>query len=128
MSFLLLVLSFKILVTIVLLCVPLFLLPKSRLDKIFAFGDPSENFYRLYGVAMTALLTAYLGGWFGAVEGRYIKEIVFMGIVSNVGAAVTMVFTGYAAKKRPTVIVFGLIGAGFIVAAVSPGFAMSPLW
>lgn len=124
MSFLILILSIKIAITVLGLCVALLFLSKQRVDALFGFGDASVTLYRLYGVAMLALTTAYTGGLLQAISGHFPVEVVSMGLVSNLGAAVTMFMTGYARRKPYGAAVFAFIGMTFAASLVLPESAM----
>ena len=128
MTFLSLLLAFKISVSVMLLCIPLLFLGKRILDNIFDLEDSSIVFYRLYGVAILALVAAYVGGFVAATAGRFPNEIVYMGVVSNLGSFTVMAVTGYIRRRPLTATLFGLIGVGFVVAAFIPDFAMAILW
>ena len=124
MSFLIWIFSIKIAITALGLCVPLLLLSKQRIDLLFGFGDASVTLYRLYGVAMLALTTAYTGGLLRTISGHFPVEVVAMGLVSNIGAAVTMFMTGYARRKPFGAAVFTFIGVAFAASLVLPDSVM----
>ena len=124
MTFLALLFIAKIVVTLVALIIPFLLFKIETLDRLAGFGQPNLAFYRLYGMAMLALVVAYAGGLFQAVAGVYPAEIVLMGLVSNVGASMIMAVTGYARHQRGLTVFFGLVGVGFAFAFFQPAAAM----
>ncbi len=80
------VLVFKIIFTLTASCIPLLLFPASLLQWI---GFPIPNpllFLRLLGMAYTALIVGYSFGLKASMRGHYPVGVVWMGIVSNVGA------------------------------------------
>ena len=83
-------------------------------------GNPDQSFYRLYGIAMTALLTAYTAGLISLLHGKFPHEVVYMGIVSNLGAAIYLLTTGNWRGKKLSICVFGILGLGFLFSAVMP--------
>lgn len=126
MTYLTLLLAAKILVTLAAVIVPFLFFKPETLDRLVGFGRPNEAFYRLYGMAIFALVVAYSGGLLQTLSGEYPAQIVAMGIASNVGAACLMVWTGYAREQKALSLFFGSIGIGFVWAALRPGMAMLP--
>jgi len=120
-------LATKILVTLVAVVAPFLLLPKARLDTLAGFGAPNLAMYRLYGMAILALVVAYSGGFIATLSGRYPTEVVAMGLASNVGAAAIMLATGYAKSQKILTGFFGLVGLAFIGAAAFPETWMLPV-
>ena len=120
-------LSAKILNTMVLVIIPFLFLQPQTLDRLSGFGQPNRTMYRLYGMAILALVVAYSGGLLQTLAGVFPSEIVAMGLASNVGATLVMVLTGYARTHRIATAFFGLIGLGFAAAAAFPGASMQVL-
>ena len=80
------VLVAKIALTVVAWCVPLLLLPASRLRWLgFPVPEP-QGFLRLLGMAYTALVVGYAFGLRDSLRGIYPMAAVWMGIASNGGA------------------------------------------
>ena len=125
MTYLTLLIGVKIVVTLLNVIVPFLFFPTATLDRLAGFGQANTAFYRLYGMAMLALVVAYGGGLLQTLAGEYPAQIVAMGLVSNVGAALIMIWTGYARSQRALAAFFGLVGLGFIWAAVQPSAVMS---
>lgn len=93
--FLLKVFKFKIIVTIFLWAFPLIIIPSRWFCK-FLFIDVGQNafFIRLLGVAYLALIIGYLAGMSELKKGIFPKKIIYMGIVSNAGASITITIFG----------------------------------
>jgi len=119
------VLLFKIGFTIA-LCVGLLLLPTSLLEKAGFPTFPSSIFLRLLGMAYGALLTGYVFGFVHTLHGRYPRDTVWTGIVSNGGAffilsigAFQGTWTAWGSLARiamwASLLATGLISAGLIV-------------
>ncbi|MEM8578846.1 MAG: hypothetical protein AAGF60_13420, partial [Pseudomonadota bacterium] len=85
----------KIGVTAVTIVLPLLIRPADELHETFDFGAPDLMLYRLYGVALAALLVAYGAGLAAVLAGTVPWGTLWMGLVSNGGAAGVMVLTGY---------------------------------
>ncbi|MCY4180011.1 MAG: hypothetical protein OXC60_08745 [Litoreibacter sp.] len=128
MTYLTLLLAAKIMVTLATVIVPFLLFKTETLDRLAGFGRPNEAFYRLYGMAILALVVAYSGGLLQTLSGEYPAQIVAMGLASNVGAVCLMIWTGYARVQKALAAFFGLIGIGFLWAALRPISAMLPVW
>ncbi|MEO1335159.1 MAG: hypothetical protein AAFV29_05930 [Myxococcota bacterium] len=126
MTLLSVLLTIKVLVTLVTIALPFIVLPKSTLDRIAGFGQPDTAFYRLYGTAVLALIVAYSGGIYQISMGIYPGAVIAMGLVSNAGATIILIATGRVAKSLLFTLFFGAIAIGFAVAAAAPDLAMSP--
>lgn len=84
------VLTFKIGFTVVGACVPLMLVPASGLQSLgFPVPEPII-FLRLLGMAYAALIVGYVFGRSNAKAGIYPGTAVWVGIVSNGGAALLL--------------------------------------
>lgn len=118
----------KILGTLFPVALPLLVMPKSALDTRSGFSPSDTSLYRLYGMAILALLVGYAGGYFQVVSGTFPIGVLAMGFASNAGAFAIMVATGRAAKTPIAAAFFGMIATGLAVMLVSPDFAMTPLW
>lgn len=134
MSFLSLVLLFKMAGTLVLLSGPFLLLPSSRLLALSGMPEgpaiiPTQ--YRLMGVAYLALFVAYGTGFVTAQQGVFPTGIVLMGLVSNVGGALAMVMTGSvkrSAAARITFVFISLVAVGLIVSTALGDGAVQPIF
>lgn len=129
MTWLSLLLIVKIGVTSVLVAAPFMLLPKSKLEKSTNITAPTAAFFRLYGIAITALLVGYAFGIPAAEAGRFPWGVTFMGTVSNCGAAIVLLTYSKGSKpNRMLGAFFGLIALGLIAAMILPATAMQAAW
>ncbi|MEO8001395.1 MAG: hypothetical protein ABI644_05925 [Arenimonas sp.] len=84
------VLLVKILLTIVIWCIPLLFFPAAWL-QILGFPVPEPQiFLRLLGMAYTALVVGYCFGLRDAMRNRYPHAVVWVGVISNGGAFVLL--------------------------------------
>lgn len=127
MSWLSLLLITKIAVTGLLVAAPFLLLPQSKLEKATNITAPTSLFFRLYGVAITALLVGYAFGIPIAEAGRFPWGIVWMGTVSNGGAAIALLASPRNNNRILTAF-FGLIALGLIAAMALPASAIQKAW
>lgn len=125
MTYLALLLVFKITVTLLIASLPMLVLPAPRLMQLFQIGAEAVPLARLYGVAVTALLVGYASGFAPAAAGIFPWGVVIMGIVSNAGATMTLLVTGAWRRSIASPIVFGFIAAALIVAALFPAAALT---
>lgn len=118
-----LLLSVKIAITAFLVAVPFLVSSAERLDAIVSARSGSLRFYRLYGVAMVALLIGYAFGIAEAQAGRMPWGVVAMGIVSN-GVPAVMFLSGAVPKQAKMLgFFFALIAVGLVGLALFPGIA-----
>ncbi|MEM1245097.1 MAG: hypothetical protein AAGK22_01935 [Acidobacteriota bacterium] len=127
MTRLTLLLLIKILGTLP-VAVPMLTFSHERLDRISGFGPSHEALYRVYGMALVALLVGYGGGIVQAQSGDYPLGVLIMGLVSNAGATLVLLLTGQAKRQLPAAVFFGLIAAGLAIALLAPEAAMAPAW
>ena len=125
MAILSILLWIKIIGTFFPVAAPLLVLPKEKIDQLSGFEPSDVSLYRLYGMAVLALLVGYAGGYFQVVEGVFPAGVVTMGIASNAGAFIIMLLTGRAAKTPFAAGFFGLIAAALIACFFFPEMAMS---
>jgi hypothetical protein len=85
---------FKITVTILFWCAPLIILPSNVLEAIGFPAQPSIMFVRLLGWAYLSLCVGYGFGLCAALKGENSPGPVWMGIVSNGGACVSLTYFG----------------------------------
>ena len=128
MSWLSLLLITKIGVTGLLVAAPFLLLPKSKLEKSTNITTSTSLFFRLYGVAITALLVGYAFGIPTAEDGRFPWGVVCMATVSNGGAAILLLAYSQNKNNRVLAAFFGLIALGLIAAMVLPASAIQKAW
>lgn len=125
MTYLALVLTFKIVVTALTVSLPFLFLPGKDLQARFQVGAEALPLARLYGVAVTALLVGYAGGFAPAQAGVFPWAVVMMGIVSNLGATIGLFVTGAWRTSTAAPFIFGAIAFALIAAAVRPDFALT---
>ncbi|MEM6745876.1 MAG: hypothetical protein AAF608_00495 [Pseudomonadota bacterium] len=117
----------KIVVTGLLVGIPFLLLPAAVIGRLSGFEARPPALYRLYGMAIIALLVGYGGGLVEVLDGSFPWGVAAMGIVSNGGAAIVLVLTGQAGTRRMLTAFFVAITAGLVYAAAMPEAAVRPL-
>ena len=88
------VMKVKIIVTIVAWCVPMLLFPASILSSLGLPVPDPIIYLRLLGMAYIALVVGYGFGLRAVRRGEYPEATVWVGIVSNGGAAMILAFYG----------------------------------
>ncbi len=124
MTFLTLLLIFKIAVTAFAVSLPLILGPGEWLQARMNVGAEALPLARLYGIAVTALLVGYASGIVPAQAGVFPWGVVLMGIASNLGATIGLVITGAWRRAVAAPIVFGAIALALIASALWPAVAL----
>lgn len=94
MSKLTLVLIFKIAATVIVWCVPLILFPAAWLEAAGLPWPDNDQFIRMLGWAYLALCVGYGFGLIESLQGRVAPGPIWMGIVSNGGACLYLLFYG----------------------------------
>ncbi len=128
MTPLLLLLSVKIAVTVAFVAGPFLLLSKRAIEERLTISASNSGLFRLYGVAMLALVTAYSGGKWQITQGVFPIPIVLMGIVSNIGATIALLCTGFWKSSKLLTAFFAMIGLSLILGLILPEFAMMKLY
>ena len=118
----------KIIGTFFPVAAPLLVLPKSQIDARSGFEASDLGLYRLYGMAVLALLVGYFGGYLQVLNGVYPMGVIAMGIASNGGAFIIMLLTGRAKKTPIAAGFFGLITGGLVATVAAQDAAIAPLW
>jgi hypothetical protein len=124
MSWLSWLLVIKIVITTISVAVPFMLFPPTWLKQKTGISADSL-LIRLYGVAITALLVGYGFGIPTANSGQFPRGVVYMGLVSNIGAALLLL---QSSKTRITFLLgifFAVIATGLIVFLIKPDLALS---
>ena len=108
---------------------PLLFAPLDKLEAVTRVNAKSTLFFRLYGIAITALLVGYGFGIPVAESGRFPWGVASMGLVSNTGAA----FLLLRASKPRTIgfwmgTFFALVGVALAVSMGAPGQALNKAW
>lgn len=127
MTYLTLLLAVKIAVTFLLVAAPFLMFPRAKLEKAMGVAAQSSTLFRLYGVAVLALLVGYGFGIPAAQSGHFPWGVATMGAVSNGGAALALVFSGAAARNPAMAGFFIAIVAGLVASMLFPGLALSPI-
>lgn len=124
MSYLGLLLGFKIGITALLASIPLLLARRDLLLARTRANEAAAPWLRLYGVAITALLVGYASGFWALAEGRFPWGVIAMGIVSNAGATAFMLASGVARATPLRTGIFAAIAIALTAAAVAPSAAL----
>ncbi|GAW41452.1 hypothetical protein SH203_01858 [Brevundimonas sp. SH203] len=127
MSFLAIVLAVKILVTAVFMAIPFLTFPAKRLAERIGVTGGGGVFFRLYGVALTALLAGYGSAFPLLAKQEFPWGVVVMGIISNGGAAAILLGAGARRKTAPVALFLLAITAALIAAAINPAWAIGTL-
>lgn len=125
MTYLALVLIFKIVVTALSVSLPFLTLPGEKLSARLQVGAEALPLARIYGIAVTALLVGYAGGFAPAAAGVFPWSVVLMGIVSNLGVTIGLFVTGGWRRSVSAPVIFGGIALMLIASAVWPGVALT---
>lgn len=126
-SFLSALIFFKIAATFFLVCLPFLLMTGSRLDQIAGVKAKSNTLYRLYGIAVLALLFGYATAFPLLQAGQFPGGVVIMGAISNGGAAFILFIGSSRVAKRVFAPVLAAIFSGLILSLALPDFAIRPL-
>lgn len=129
MSYLSLLLITKIAATVLFVALPFLFAPGAKLEATTRVSTKSTLFFRLYGVAITALLVGYGFGIPAAERGQFPWGVVSMGLVSNAGAAFLLL---RASKPRSSSFwlgaFFAFVAVGLAISLVSPNEALGKAW
>ena len=118
----------KIIGTLIPVAFPLLFFPKSVIDQRSGFEASDASLYRLYGMAVLALLVGYFAGIVQVWHDEYPTGIIAMGFVSNAGAFLIMLITGRAKRMPLSAAFFGLIAAGLASSHLSQNLFMNQIW
>lgn len=128
MTWLGVLLLFKITSTALGVVGPLLLSPRARLAARLSIPAEASGLARLYGVALLALLVGYGSGLVDAWRGVFPAGVVWMGLVSNAGATVALLATGWAQRHQALTVLFGAIALAMAWAVAFPDRAMGAPW
>ena len=106
---------------------PLLLFRKARIDQLSGFDASDVTLYRLYGMAVLALLVGYLGGYLSVLAGQYPLGIVAMGLASNAGALAILVQSGRGKRYPWEAGFFGIISLGLATSLFYQDWFIAPL-
>ncbi len=123
-----LVIGFKIVVSLILVGLPFLLLKKDKLELIAGVKAQSDTFFRLYGIAILALLVGYGSAFPLLLNGQFPWAVAIMGAISNGGATFILLRGDTALAKRVFAPIFGFIFAALIWSMFMPGPAIAPLF
>ncbi len=123
-----LLLIVKIAVTFVAVALPFLFFSRQRIDAILAIETETPMLYRLYGVAIVALLVGYGGGLVEVFNCDYPTGVIAMGLTSNIGATLVLLITGSTARNQFMTLFFASISIGLAIAALFPTFIMNPIF
>lgn len=122
-----LLLAIKIVVTIIFVAVPFLLLPQEKLRAAFRTeGAGSGTLFRLYGVAMLAILANYAYGLWAAAHGQFPWGVIVMGVISNGGAVVVALWMGSWQRARILNVFFAAVAIALVLAAIFQQQALAP--
>jgi hypothetical protein len=124
MTWLALLLLFKISFTMIFVALPMLLLRASRIEARLAIDASAVPYIRLYGWALVALVAGYGGGIPPAEAGHMPWGVIAMGIVSNAGATLLMLSPWGTSPSRAMPLVFGSIAVGLVLCACFPQAAL----
>lgn len=129
MSWLALLLIIKIAVTVSLVAIPFLLAPQEKLEATMRINAISILFFRLYGVAIAALVVGYGFGIPAAESGRFPWGVVVMGWVSNAGAALLLLrFSPPRSQGFWLGVFFALMAVALTIALAMPAGALRKVW
>ena len=127
MTLLSLLLATKMAATALLVCLPFLLFSRNTLGAMLQLEAKSSAFFRLYGVAILALLVAYGFGLVQTLNGEFPWLVVTVGIVSNAGATLVLTFIATGRRNQLSAAFFGSIATLLVMSAGWPDFAMTRL-
>lgn len=125
-----LVLAAKIAVTLVGVALPLLLGHPCQLARLLGWADPGPRetwiLWRLYGVALLALLVGYGVALSEVLAGRLPAGLLLMAALSNLGAAALLVAAS-ARLLRGAGWVFAGFGLAMLAGLLAPEAMLRPL-
>jgi hypothetical protein len=129
LSYLALLLVTKISVTALLVALPFLVAPLAKLEAATRVSATSTLFFRLYGVAIAALLVGYGFGIPAAESGQFPWGVVSMGLASNAGAAFLLLRASKPSSSGFRLgTFFALVAVALAISMASPSLALSKAW
>jgi len=128
MSWLALIFFIKISLTGMLVVLPFLLFPKLILETITSITTSEPTIFRLYGVAILALLVGYSFGIPVAESNNFPLGIVCMGIVSNGGAGALLLWSNFFKYNLILGIFFTLMTLVLLATTMFPDIALQKAW
>ena len=126
MSALALLLTTKILLTLPLIGLFGFANNK-QLNALTGQWGQDPLIYRLYAVALAALVIGYIAALVSVFDLRVPWGMLWVGLVSNAGAALIITAWSLHPRMRRAAWAFGTIAAGLLASLVFPTQAVAPL-
>ncbi len=126
-NLLVVLLGIKIIVTAIAVCLPFLAFSQQILSSSLQISTQSALLFRLYGVAILALLVCYSFGLQQALLGEFPWAIVATGVVSNGGASVLLISLGHAKQLRIVGLFFGIIALLLLLCALQPTLALAAI-
>lgn len=113
-------LLFKIAISMVTIVIPFLMLPHDMIAQVMGTEGATPSLYRLYGMAVLALLVGYASAIPQAQRGELPTGIVLMGLVSNTGGAAIPLILGAEGAALYLSLVFGAIAVLLAITLISP--------
>ena len=110
------VFAFKIGATVLAWCVPLIFMPASWLEALSFPGQDTYMFVRMLGWAYLALCVGYAFGLKEALRGRRAMGSIWVGIVSNGGACLYLLYYGALGTWTAWGVALQVVGWASVVA------------
>ncbi len=128
MTYLSVVLLFKITITLATIVLPFMVFPKEKLNKLTQVQAASVTLFRLYGVAVLAILVAYAGGIYQLSLGELPITVLLMGLVSNAGAVLVLIISKAVERSLFHTVFFSTIAVLLAVAVMNPQLALQKVF
>lgn len=116
--FMITVLTLKIVATGLFVVVPLLFAPLGRLNHRWKTRLEQPLLFRLYGVAILALLVGYASGYWTLAAGAFPWGVAAMGVVSNGLAGSLLAWRGPTPQLRGSAAFFLSIALALVVAVL----------
>ncbi|TRY29309.1 hypothetical protein [Aliiglaciecola sp. M165] len=135
MSFLLMLFTIKIIVSIFFVVLPFTQANANVMRKFTTLQGDSNILFHLYATAIVALLVSYGFGAYHAYQQYVLVSSVYVGIVSNGGASAILLMEYFKQGERKSsaqmaspisIIVFGAIFVGCVFSAIWPKMVIAP--
>lgn len=120
-------LTIKILITMIAVVLPFMFRPAASLAAYLGIESSAglnPMLFRLYAVSIFSLLVGYGGGIWRAEYGVFPWVVAIVGVVSNSGATAVLLVHGRRKKRWIGVMFFGGIAAGLMLAMIIPNWAL----
>lgn len=122
-----LLLAVKIFVTALAISIPFLFFSNKKLAEITQVQATTPTLFRLYGVAVTALLVAYGFGLNDSLDGNFPMYAVVMGIVSNGGGVIVLLKSGAWSRSLFLTAFFAAIAILLLLAIAMQDLALKQL-